>query len=607
MVSTPHGSRGVGKVFGLLTTAFALFVVVVAMLGEFGLPERIVTILVVAITVLAYSVLGILARTLSLADFYVAGRNVSAGFNGLATAAAFLSAAGFVGMAGAFFADESAGLALTVGWTGGFVILAVVVAPYYRKSGAVTLPDMLSVRFGTPLVRVLGIVVLLACSLPLLAAAIATAAWIGGLSLGMSTKTTIIVVCVVLLLSTLLGGMRGVTAVAGAQAIVILFGILTPPLIFSLQQYRLPIAQLTYGNAMAENALAGGSAIQVAPAGVFPVSSLDGFNLFALALCIAAGVVALPHVLARSGTTSDIAGARLSAAWGLLVVAVVAATAPAIAAFAKLSIVTEVVGAEVADLPQWLFDYAANGLAGVCGVATLSVAEISGACGASSVVNGLRPGDVSVAADAVATGFADITGLPHVLTALIAAAVLAAALATAGAAVITLGTSAGHDLYGTLINPRAPAGRRLIVSRLFVIIFLVLGGWLASTDPGDIFALAFAAPSLAAAGFFPAIILGIWWRRTTFRGVAAGMIAGFGVTAAYVALLQAGTIEPISIIGLTEAGISPAASAIIGAPLGFVVTVVVSLLNPAPSATRLAVVDAIRRPTADPVLEDHAV
>ncbi|MCB1488260.1 MAG: VC_2705 family sodium/solute symporter [Bauldia sp.] len=607
MVSNPGGSRNVGRVFGLLTTAFALFVVVVAMLGEFGLPERIVTILVVVITVLAYAVLGVIARTLSLADFYVAGRNVSAGFNGLATAAGFLSAAGFISVAGAFFASQGAGLALTVGWTAGFVILAVAVAPYYRKSGAVTLPDMLSVRFGTPLVRILGIIVLLACSLPILAAAIASAAWIGGLSLDLGNETAIIVVCAILLLSTLLGGMRGATLVGGAQAIVILFGVLAPPLIFSLQQYRLPLAQLTYGNAMAENAIANGSAIQVAPAGFFPVSSLDGFNLFALALCLAAGVVALPHVLARSGTTSDIAGARISAGWGLLVVAVVAATAPAIAAFTKFAILTEAVGIEVSDIPDWLFDYSAKGLLGVCGAATAAVAEISGACGASSVVNGLVPGDISIAADAVTAGFADITGLPHVLTALIAAAILAAALATAGAAVVALGTSAGHDFYGTLVNSRAPAGRRLIISRLFVILFVALGGWFASRDPADVFALAFAAPSLAAAGFFPAVILGIWWRRTTFRGVAAGMFVGFGATATYVALLQTGTITPFPIIGLTDQGISAAASAIIGVPLGFIVTVVVSLLNPAPSPTRLAVVDAIRRPSPDPVLEDHAV
>ncbi len=607
MALTANGSRGVGKVFGLLAGAFALFVIVVAMLEEFGLPERMTSVLVISITIIAYVVMGLVARTLSLADFYVAGRDVSAGFNGLATAAAFFSAGGIIAITGAFFGNQSAGLAIAVGWAGGFVILAIAVAPYYRKSGAVTLPDLLAVRFGNPMLRVLAVILLVLCSLPLLASAIAIAGWVAGFSLHVAPEVAVIATCVVLLLSSLFGGMRGVTLVAGAQAIVILFGVVTPSLVYSLQLYGLPVAQLTYGNAMADNALVGGPPIDVFASGLFSASSLDGFNLFALALCIAAGVVSLPHVLARSGTTKGIADARVSAGWGLVVVAVVAATAPAIAAFSKLAILTEVVGVEVADIPQWIFDYAAAGLVKICGVEAVTVAGISAACGASTVVNGLTPGDIGITAEAITLGFADITGLPHVLTALIAAAVLAAALGTAGAVAIALGTSAGHDIYGTFVNRRAPAGRRLFVSRLCLILFIAIGGWLALRYRDDAFAFAFATPSLAAAGFFPAIVLGIWWRRTTFWGATLGMAAGFGVTAAYVWMLHAGIIAPLAIIGLTENGISGAASGIVGVPLGLAVTVVVSLLTPAPSEARMAVVDAIRRPSPDPVLEDHAV
>ncbi|MEP0323380.1 VC_2705 family sodium/solute symporter [Bauldia litoralis] len=606
MALSAHRGRGPGKVFGLLAAAFALSVVVIALLGEFGLPDRVTAVLVIMITVVVYAVMGVVARTLSLSDFYVAGRTVSAGFNGMATAAAMLASAGFLGIAGAFYAGETAGLALSVGWAGGLAVLAIAVAPYYRKSGAVTLPDFLAVRFGNPLVRILGIVVLLACSLPLLAAAIVVAGRVAGASLHIDPTTAVAAVCMVLLFSSLFGGMRGVTLAAGAQAIVILIGVVTPALVYSLQLYGLPIPQLTYGDAMAQNALADAASLTLFSTGGLPDGGLDGFNLFALALSIVGGVVCLPHVLARSGTTRGIADARLSAGWALLVVAVVASTAPAFAAFAKSAILAEVVGTELADLPAWLFDYGADGLVRVCGDAITTVAAISTACGASAVVNGLAPGDIAIAAEVVTLGFADITGLPYVLTALIAAAVLAAALGTAGAVAMALGASAGHDFYTMLVNRRAPAGRRLFIARLFLILFVAAGGWLAASAPEDALAIAFASPSLAAAGFFPAVILGIWWRRTTFRGAAVGMIAGFGVTAAYVLMLRAGSIAPLPIVGLTD-GLSAAAAAIFGVPIGLAVTVIVSLVGAAPSDARIAVVDAIRRPSPDPVLEDHAV
>ncbi len=607
MASGRAGYREVGKVYSLLAVAFALFVIVVAMLAQFGLPDPLTAVLVVSITIAGYAVIGIVARTLSLADFFVAGRAVPAGFNGMATGAAFVTAAGFIGLAGAFFASQAAGLAVAVGWTGGFVVLAVVVAPYYRKSGAVTLPDLLAVRFGNPLVRILGVVILVIVSLPLLAAAIAMASRIAQSTLGLGPDLAIGGTCVVLLLCSLLGGMRAVALVAGAQAIVILFGTVAPSLVFSMQEYGLPIPQLTYGNAMADAAAITTAPVGFLPSSALPVSSLDGFNLFALALCIAAGVASLPHILARSSTTTGIAGTRVSVAWALVVVAVVAATAPAIAAFVRLAIVGEAVGVEGADLPQWLFDYSAIGLIKVCGAQVASVADVSAACGSSAIVNGLAPGDIAIGGDGITLGFADITSVPYVLTALIAAAALAAALAAAGAVVITLATSIAHDVYATLIDRRAPAGRRLIVARLALLAFVAIATWMAVTDPGDTFALAFAAPSLAAAGFFPAVVLGIWWRRTTFWGAVLGMIAGFGATAAYVVMLQAGVIAPLHVIGLTETGIAGAAAAIFGVPLGFVVTVIVSLMTPEPSAARLEVVDAIRRPNPDPVLEDHAV
>lgn len=607
MMPDRNGKRAIGKAYWLLTIAFALFLLVVALVGRFGIADQVTMVLVVLVTVTAYATIGIVTRTLSLREFFVAGRGVPAGVNGLATAAAFLSAAGFVGLIGAFFADGTVGLTIAVGWTGGFLILAVIVAPYYRKSGAVTLPDLLAVRYGNPLVRILGVIVLIVCLLPLLAAAIGTAAEVASRALNISAEAALIGTVLVLAIGSVFGGMKAVTLVAGAQAIVVLFGVLAPALVFSLERYGLPLPQFTYGNAIGESAWAAETPISVLPSALLPLANLDGFNLFALALCIAAGVASLPHVVARSGTVSTMSDARYSVVLALVVVGLVAATAPAIAAFARLAILNEAVGIEVTELPQWVYDFSVGGMLTVCGVAASDITDISAACGAATIVNGLVPSDLTLASDAVAPGFAQITELPTVLTALIAAAVIAAALGSAGAVAIGLGASLGHDVYGSLINRRAPAGRRLAVSRLGVIGFIAVGTWLAIAFRGDMLALALTVPSLAAAGFFPALVLGIWWRRATFWGAFAGILAGFGSTATYVWLLHTDAIQPITLAGVTETGLSGVAAAVFGVPIGFAAAALVSLATPPPSAARLEVVDAIRRPSPDPLLEDHAV
>ncbi|WP_421725274.1 VC_2705 family sodium/solute symporter [Bauldia sp.] len=599
--------RGIGKAYALLTAAFAAFLIVIALVGQFGLADRVIMVLLVLVTLAAYLVIGIVTRTLSVSEFFVAGRSVPPGVNGLATAASFVSAAGLIGLVGAFFTDQTAGFAVAAGWTVGFVLLAVAVAPFYRKSGAVTVADFLAVRYGNPLVRILGVIVLIVVLLPLLAAGVSLASEAIAVALDLPPMSVLIGMAVVTVVGSVFGGMRAVTLIAGAQAIVILFGVLVPAIVFSLEQYGVPIPHITLGNAIGDSSWAAGSPIEALRSRLMPVATLDGFNLFLMMLCLAAGVASLPQVVARSGTVATMSAARYSVAWALLVVGLVAATAPALAVFARLAILNDVVGVEVIDLPGWVFAFTSNGALAICGAAVTDVAAISDACGAAAVVNGLEPGDIAITGDIIALGFADITTLPYFLTALLTAAVLAAALGVAGAAVIGIATSLGHDVYGSLINRRATAGRRLAVSRVGLLAAAVLATWLAAYHTDAILALAFTAPSLAASGFLPAIVLGIWWRRTTFWGAIAGMVAGFGTAAGYIGLLFAETIEPLTIAGVTETGIAPAAAAALGVPVGFAVTAAVSILTPAPSAARLAVLDAIRRPNPDPLLEDHAV
>ncbi|HET7715119.1 MAG TPA: VC_2705 family sodium/solute symporter [Bauldia sp.] len=606
MAGINEEARRLGKVYGLLVGAFALLVTVVAMLAQFGLPDPVIAVLVVMITIVTYAVIGVVSRTLSLAGFYLADRFVPAGFNGMVTAAAIF-AAPFLGLAGTFFADRFLGLAIVAGLAGGYALLGVLVAPYYRKSGAVTLPDFFAVRFGNPLVRIVAVVILVAVSLPILASATAIASQVASLSLRLSPEFAAIAVLVVVLLTSLLGGMRATTFSGGAQAAVAILAILVPAMLVSVQEYRFPVPQITFGYALEEAARLAETPIGMLAGKALPITGLDGFNMFALALCLAAGIASMPQLVSRFGAAQGPGQARLTAGWALVVIGIVASTAPAIAAFVRLALLRDLVGVDLADLPQWVFDYGRAGMLSICGKAAVSAAAIGTACGAGTVVNGLVPEDIAIGADLVTLGFAEITGLPYVLSALIAAGAIAAALATAATALTTIAISVGNDFFGRLFARRASAGRRLIVTRLVLIATAAIAAWLAFRRPDDVFAYAMAAPSVAAAGFFPALVLGVFWKRTTFWGALVGMVAGAGTTAVYAILLHTETLAPMPVAGLTDLGISAPASAVFGVPLGFALTVVVSLVTRAPSLGRLEVADAIRRPNPDPILEDHAV
>jgi cation/acetate symporter len=572
------------------------------MLSQFGLPEPVTTFLVLFVTLVTYLVMGLVSRTLSLSGFFLADRFVPAGLNGMAVAAAILFFP-FIGLAGAFLADLRLGVATVAALVAGFVLLAVVVAPYYRKSGGVTLPDYLTVRYGNPLVRLVAVLVLSVVTFPVLVATMRVATDIAVATLHVSPRIAATSVLVMVLVTSLLGGLRATTLTGGAQAIVALVAILIPTAILSMQEYGFPIPQLTFGYAVEESAAETG-AIAVTYGNVLPLDGLDGFNILAFAVSLTLGIAAFPQLVARFGAATGAGEARRTAGWALVVVGLFAATAPAIAAFVRLAVLRDVVGVELADLPQWIFDYGGAGLIAICGTAPLSAAAIGTACGAGTVVNGLVPGDIAMTADLVTLGFADITGLPYILTALIATGAIAAALGTAAAAAVTLSSALGNDLVSRLVARRASGGRRLVVTRLVLIAVTAGAAWVAGRAPEAAFGWAIAAPSIAAAGLFPALLLGVFWTRTTFWGALAGMIAGGGATVAYVLLVSAG-MAPVPILGLTE-GLAPAAAGILGVPLGFVAAIAASLLTASPGLGRREVVDAIRRPSPDPILEDHA-
>src|SRR5688572_514831 len=367
--------KQLGRMYGTYTGGFVGFIVLLAILEQMGVANRILGYLFVFFTLAVYAVIGVMTRTAQISEYYVAGRRVPAFYNGMATGADWMSAASFVGMAGTLFLLGYDGLAWVLGWTGGFVLVSILVGPYLRKFGAYTVPDFLAFRYGGNFARGLGVVVLVACSFTYVTAQIYGTGLIASRFLGMQFEIAVFVGLVGILVCSMLGGMRAVTWTQVAQYIVLIVAYLVPVVIRSAQQFSIPIPQLTYGQVLQEIAVreqemvAQGlaTAAQIKPH-VQPFLNLSPLNYFGLILCLMVGTASLPHVLMRYFTTPSVREARISVAWSLLFIFILCFTAPAYAAFAKNGIFQNVIGQTLLSLPSWVYSYGNVGLVKVCGV-----------------------------------------------------------------------------------------------------------------------------------------------------------------------------------------------------------------------------------------------
>lgn len=600
------GGRDEGRILGqaylVYAIAFIVFAVVVAVLAELGVAERLVALLIIGLPLASFAVIGIAARTLSETDFLVAGRQVPPVFNGLVTAVTLAGFLGLLGPAAVFLADPAAGAAIVLGSAAGVALLAVLVAPYFRKSGSVTAAEFLAIRYGGWPMRLAGIAVLLAIAFPALVAAFGAAGWVATLVFGIRPGVAVTTAVAFTILATLFGGVRGATLVAGAQAVIFLIAVLAPPALAALEEGGVPLPQFTYGAVLAEaNGFAGN--LSFLAGRLLPLPPAGWSSLPAIVLTLAAGIAVLPGILMRMGTARGAAGARRSAGWTLFFSLAMLLTAPAVAAYVKLALFRDVLGSAVDDLPDWIFDYGRHGLVKLCGIEAASLEAVKAACapllGSDGVVG---PAALAIDPDVVNLGFAGIMGLPYVVTALIAAGMIAVALAAAGALLATVANVFGHDLYGRIVNRRATAGRRLIVTRLLYLLLAALAGWFAVRRPGASFAIAAGVPALAAGGLFPAIVLGIWWRRATRPGAFAGMAAGLLAVIGHFLLARHGGSG--FVFGFGSAATPALAAGVYGLLAGFAAAIGVSLATPAPDDEREAIIDAIRRPRRDAVLED---
>ena len=642
--------KNLKKIYGFYTGGFLAFVVLLGILEQFGVPNRILGYLFVFFTLAVYAVIGVLSRTAQVSEYYVAGRRVPAFYNGMATGADWMSAASFVGMAGTLFLLGYDGIAWVLGWTGGYVLVSVLIGPYLRKFGAYTVPDFMAYRFGGNFARFIAVIVLFSASFTYVTAQIYGTGIIASRFLGMPFEVAVFVGLTGILLCSMLGGMRAVTWTQIAQYIVLIVAYLTPIIILSTKHYGIPIPELTYGQAIAEitareqQMLASGLAtVAGLKPHVAPWYTYSPLNFFGIIFCMMVGTASLPHILMRYFTTPSVREARQSVAWSLFFIFLLYFSAPAYAAFSKLEVYTNIIGRNVAELRPWLFTWGELGLVQICGKNAANVQVVIDACKAIAGHPGVvRLQDFVINTDVIVLSTPEIAGLPYVISGLVAAGGLAAALSTADGLLLAIANALSHDIYYKMIDPNAPTVRRLLVARVLLLVVAVFAAALASTKPGDILAMVGWAFSLAMAGNFPALVMGIWWKRATTTGAVAGMIAGFGLCVFYLVTTryfpQAGVklwgmtaltnpvtgaplvdvakvmADPKWLADVPAAAANPLQSKIgwfgmnnilcglLGMPLGFLVIYVVSLMGKEPSREMQAFVDEIRKPRGRTVL-----
>jgi cation/acetate symporter len=650
-------TSNLGRVYAIYTGAFVAFVALMAVLEQAGVPNVYIGYLFVGFTIGIYALIGIISRTMQVSEYYVAGRKVPAIYNGMATAADWMSAASFIGMAGTLYALGYDGLAFILGWTGGYVLVAILIAPFLRKFGAYTVPDFLAARYGGNAARVCGIIVLMACSFTYVVAQIVGTGLIGARLLGMPFEVAVFVGLVGILVCSMLGGMRAVTWTQVAQYIILIIAYLVPVVILSTQKFGIPLPQLTYGSVLAEIAAKEQALnIPATAAHAVPFMRYDPLNFFGLILCLMVGTAALPHVLMRYFTTPSVREARKSVAWTLLFIFILYFTAPAYAAFAKLEVYSNVIGQPLSAVfsdPSlgWMRSYGRSGLAlmTLCGAPIDTLQATIAAC-AKSIPNAAEATQItlqmfSIQNDAIVISTPEIAGLPYVVAGLVAAGGLAAALSTADGLLLAIANALSHDVYYKIIDKNASTARRLVVARVLLVLVAILAAYVASTRPDDIVAMVAWAFSLAAAGLFPALVLGIWSKRVNKQGAVAGILAGFCVTLIYLLVTRYFPWIGVEYLGMSSNrnavtganlvdvvklkaenaslfyqnlvatahpmankvgwfNVANISAGLFGLPVGFIVMYVVSLMTPAPSRELQDFIDEVRRPRGKQLMEE---
>lgn len=588
------------KVYGIYTGGFVVFIILMAILEQMGVSAATIGILFVAFTICIYALIGWLSRTMEVGAYYVAGREVPALYNGMATAADWMSGASFVALAGGIYFGGYGYLAFVVGWTGGYVLVNSLMAPYLRKFGCYTVPDFIGTRYGGNLARFVAVVILVVASFTYVTAQINASGTIASRALQIPFSYGVWFGLLGILLCSMLGGMRAVTWTQVAQYIVLIIAYLTPVIWMSNKQGFGIIPHFSYGEAVLRiqelepMIKLGAAALENVPGLRIlttphnaPGGAEASWKFVTLALCMMAGTASLPHILMRYFTTPSVRQARRSVAYSLLFIFLLYFTAPALATLTKLQLLdpnlaTSIIGKSFADVAalDWVKNWTNVGML--------------------SLVDGNKDGilqlnEFFMRPDIVVLATPEIAGLPYVISGLVAAGGMAAAMSTADGLLLAIANALSHDLYYKIIDPKADTKLRLVVARVLLIVIGVLAALVATLQLTGILGAVAWAFCFAASGLFFPLVLGIWWKRANRAGAIAGMVLGFCAGSAYLYYIRTG--------GELWFGIDHLRFAIIGMPVSLVSMVVVSLITPAPDAETQAMVDEIRKPSGATVLD----
>lgn len=667
--------RRLHRRFGLYVVCLLLFLMGLALAERWGLSKAWVAGIFLSATLVMYSVIGVYGRTADAAEYYVAGRRIPAMYNGMATAADWMSAASFISLAGGLYLQgfsgvdaHSGGLAYVLGWTGGFCLLALLVAPYLRRMKLYTVPDYFAVRYGGRWPRMIAALAAVLCSFTYVVAQIYGVGLIASRLVGVHFEIGILLGLGGVLVCSFLGGMRAVTWTQVTQYVVIILAFLIPVSWLAYKQVGNPFAPFAYGqqlqkitemerqlmdspaeqqvideyarraqmyalklqnveqslqaerqelrkklralsqvqggdepanavrrelsalpkDAQAARALwtrqlalcqerarpLGGMLAHTLPFAGDPqgsaeeqkIFSTSRLNFMALMFCLMVGTAGLPHLLTRFYATPTVAEARSSVAWSLFFIALLYLSAPALAVLVKYEVMAHLVGQRYDSLPTWVAQWARD-------PTLLALSDVNGD-------HILQFGELKIGADLVMLATPEIGGLPYVVTVLVAAGGLAAALSTADGLLLTIGNALAHDVYFKGDSDKAQAMRRVMWSKFALLVMALIAAYVAAQRPAGILYLVSASFSLAGAAFVPAMVLGIFWPGATRAGAIGGMLTGLGVTVYYMAI----NVPAVRTAwGLTGDGlwwgIQPVSAGVFGVAAGFAVVLLLSLLT----------------------------
>lgn len=549
------------------------------------------TWILVGITFAIYIGIGVWARAGSSKEFYVAGGGVSPIMNGMATAADWMSAASFISLAGIVSFTGYDGSVYLMGWTGGYVLLALLLAPYLRKFGKFTVPDFIGDRYYSHTARTVAVIAALIVSFTYVAGQMRGVGIVFSRYLEVDINTGVYIGMAIVLFYAVLGGMKGITYIQVAQYCVLIFAFMVPAIFISFQMTGNPIPQLGFGGTDAE--------------GVYLLDKLDGLSrelgfmeytsgsksmidVFAITFALMVGTAGLPHVIVRFFTVPKVKDARISAGWALLFIAILYTTVPAVALFARTNLIETVSNKNYNELPAWFGNWEKTGLLQF---------EDKNADGVVQYVADPAINELEIDRDIMVLANPEIANLPNWVVALVGAGGLAAALSTAAGLLLVIASSISHDLLKKMVLPNISEKGELMAARISAFVAVLVAGYFGINPPGFVAAVVALAFGLAAASFFPAIVLGIFDARMNKEGAISGMIVGLTLMTFYMAKFKLGWIGEKPPASEWWFGISPEGFGTVAMICNFIVSFVVSRFTSAPPQEVQDIVEHIRIPS----------